>query len=431
MAKRFLKSSVIIGLTSVLLLSACSNGAKKDESGALEGPAKKVEFWYALSGSNGDVVKKLVDEYNKSQKKIHVDAIYIPQNERMEKLSVAIAADNPPDLFTAGPPDLASLQGTHVIKSIDDLAKNNSQKITKSDFFPVLESVIVKDDTLWAAPISIGVTSMYYNENLFKAAGVSKAPETWDQLIETAQKLTDPSKGQYGILLPTKEVQYTAEIWFSFLGQAGGRVLTEDNKKAAFNSEAGVKALQLWVDLVQKYKVAPLTQLDSANITQTFGAGKTGMFIGYPQWIETTKDFPFTTKTSRLPKGVKYGTSLGGWYLVVPEKGKNTDGAYEFLTWLMQPANSVKWNVGMGNLPAQQKTLESKEYQDYTKQTPLLEPFNIAVKEDIQPFPATDKYGKLAISVAKAISSALYQKQTPKEALDAAAAEVDKMLNEK
>lgn len=431
MAKRFLKSSALLGLSSVLLLSACSSGEKKSEPGAAgSATPQKVEFWYALSGSNGDVIKKIVEEYNKSQSKIVVDPVYVPQNERMEKLSVAVAAGNPPDLFTAGPPDLASLQGSHVLKSIDELAKTGSKKITKEDFLPVLDSVIVKDGTLWAAPISIGVTTTYYNENLFKTAGISKAPETWEQLIETAQKLTDPAKGQYGLLLPTKEVQNTAEIWFSFLGQAGGRVLTEDSKKAAFNSEAGVKALQLWVDLIQKYKVAPLTQLDAANITQTFGAGKTGMFIGYPQWIETTKDFPFTTKTARLPKGEKYATSLGGWYLVVPAQGKNTTGAYEFLTWLMQPTNAVKWNIGMGNLPAEQKTLDTKEYQEYTKQTPLLEAFNTALKNDIQPFPATDKYGKLTVTVAKAIVSALYQKSTAKEALDAAAAEVNKLLGE-
>lgn len=420
-----------MGLAITVMLSACGGGNKtpegKGNSGNKPTDKKTVEFLYALAGANGEVVQSLVKKFNESQDEYTVNATFVPPDQRMEQITTSIAAGSPPDLFTAGPPDISVLRGTKGLMTIDELSKDKENQIDPSMFIESVRPVVEMDGKMWGVPISAGIAGLYYNEDLFKEAGLTRAPETWEELLDYAKKLTDPGKGQWGLLLPTKEVLFTNNIWSTFLWQNGGDYFTSDLKEATFNSEQGAEALQLWVDMIQKDKVAPLQQMDENLITQTFATGKVGMFIGFPLWITQSKDFPFVTKTAPLPKREKEATYLGGWYLTVPSGGKNRDGAYEFIQFLLQPENSAAWNIGMGSLPTQLSTMETKEYQDYIKNTPLVEPFADSLMHAIAP-PPTENYAKVGTTISKAIVKAMYQKLTPKEALDEAAEEVNKLL---
>lgn len=434
--------SIVLGVAFLLVFAACSSAppstpAPAEGGGASQAPGpagtqgvKDVEFWYAIGGANGDVVQGLVDQYNSSQDRYVVKATFVPPAERMKMLTVAIASGETPDLFTAGPPDVATLTGSAQLHSMDDLAQRHDTTITKDMFFKPLQDIVVRDGKLWGVPISTGVTGLYYNEDLFAAHGISKAPDTWEELLDAAQRLTDEKKGQWGLLLPTAEIDYTARMWVTFLEQAGGTLLNEDNTKAMFHSEAGVEALQLWVDMFHKYKVAPLKQMDENTTVQTFGAGNVGMFLGYPSWIVQSADFPFTTKTARPIGKERRSAALGGWYLTIPSKGNNPDGAYDFLVWLNQPEHAVEWNLGMGNLPTTQAAVDTQMYQDFLQENPLVVPFNTALAEDAMAPSATGKFGQVLKPVAKAITMAIYQQKTPKEALEDAAAEVDSILAE-
>ncbi|TBL79014.1 ABC transporter substrate-binding protein [Paenibacillus thalictri] len=435
-----MKWALAVCLASTSLLSACGSSADPKENKSSTGkseagnksetaPAAKtnVEFLYALAGANGGVVQTLVKKYNESQNKYNVKATFVPPDQRIEKITTSIAAGSPPDLYTAGPPDIAQLSGSKGLMSIDQLAKDKEKKVIREQFFESLRPVVMKDNEMWGVPISGGVAALYYNEDLFKQAGLTRAPESWEEIVEYAKKLTDPAKGQWGLLLPTKEVLFTNNLWAPFLWQAGGDYFTPDMKHAAFNSKPGVEALQLWVDLVQKHKVTPLQQMDENLITQTFATGKIGMFIGFPLWITQSKDFPFVTKTAVLPKREKAASYLGGWYLTIPAAGKNKDGAYDFMAWLLQPENSAAWNIGMGSLPTQQSTLDTKEYQDYVKKTPLVQPFSEMLKFAVAP-PPTDSYTRVGTTISKAIVKAMYGKESPQQALDEAAQEVNKLL---
>ncbi|MEK3723974.1 ABC transporter substrate-binding protein [Paenibacillus sp. FSL H8-0034] len=434
-----MKWSLAVLLTSSVALSACGgstpvkNEAVPDPGKPAEKPSEKpaakqeVSFLYALAGANGEVVQGLAKKFNESQDKYTVKPTFVPPDQRMEKIFTQIAAGSPPDLFTAGPPDIAALRGSKGLMSIDELTKDKAKKIKADQFYESLRPVIMKDEKMWGVPLSAGVAALYYNEDLFKQAGLTKAPETWEEVIEYAKKLTDPSKNQWGLLLPTKEVLFTNNQWSAFLWQNGGDYFTPDMKQATFNSPKGVEALQLWVDLVQKHKVAPLQQMDENLITQTFATGKVGMFIGFPLWITQSKEFPFVTKTAQLPKREKAATYLGGWYLTVPSEAQNKDGAYEFIQFLLQPENSAAWNIGMGSLPTQPATLQTKEYQEFVAKTPLVEPFSKSLNEAIAP-PPTENYSKVGTTISKAIVKALYGKATPQQALDEAAQEANKLL---
>src|SRR5699024_10266847 len=69
------------------------------------------------------------------------------------------------------------------------------------DFFPVWLASFTYKDKLYGLPFDSYAGLLYYNKKMFKDAGISQPPETWEELKKDAAKLTDKSKGVYGYIL--------------------------------------------------------------------------------------------------------------------------------------------------------------------------------------------------------------------------------------
>src|SRR5690606_28991565 len=95
---------------------------------------------------------------------------------------------------------------------------------------------------VYGIPVTNGNMAMFYNKKLLAEAGV-EVPETWEEFVEAAKKLTDPSKNQYALtgnlaVEPPTVISYEV---FPFILQAGGKIL--EDGKAVFNSPEGVEGL--------------------------------------------------------------------------------------------------------------------------------------------------------------------------------------------
>ncbi|MGI9862861.1 ABC transporter substrate-binding protein [Moorella naiadis] len=419
-------------LTIFLALALSVTGCKgtPQNTTSKEEHVTNIKFWHSLGGQNEKVIQSLIADFNTSHKDIHVEGLYIPPAERIPKILSAIAAGSPPDVATLSPQEMSSVVSSGALAPVDKLAKPG--QFVKEDFYPGPLHAVTYNNKIYGVPISVGDVCLYINRDLFKAAGLDpdKPPQTWNELLEYASKLTKPEKNQWGILLPTNPVLWTTEIWSAFIRQAGGQFLDDEKSLATFNSEAGVKALQLWVDLTQKYKAAPLIPIENQPMMEQFQTGKYAMAINYPQWIEAAKAYSFPVSTAPLPKEKKYATTLGGWDLVIFNASKQKEAAWSFVEWLSSPENAVKWNIGMGSLPTSKKTMELPQYQEYVKKNPLVNAFVVS-----EPYSEVNsrhpKYNRAALVVAQAIQAAIYGKEPAKVALDNAAKEVNDLLSKK
>jgi multiple sugar transport system substrate-binding protein len=91
-------------------------------------------------------------------------------------------------------------------------------------------------------PVESGAVAMFYNKDIFEAAGVEGPPTTWDEFAETARQVTDPAAMVFattGTLASEPPTNMTYEIYPLIL-QAGGTIIDTETNQAAFNSEAGV-----------------------------------------------------------------------------------------------------------------------------------------------------------------------------------------------
>lgn len=120
--------------------------------------------------------------------------------------------------------------------------------VKTSDYYPALFTPFsCKSGQIYGIPKDWGSLGVFYNKQMFKAAGIPfpSSNWTWDQMRSIARKLTKlgptPDKSTYGIMLPDDSSR-----WLAFLFANGGSVLNKGGTQSAFNGQAGVAALNYY-----------------------------------------------------------------------------------------------------------------------------------------------------------------------------------------
>jgi multiple sugar transport system substrate-binding protein len=155
---------------------------------------------------------------------------------------------------------------------------------------PVL-GPMMSDGRLYGLPVGgVGgsyVMTLFYNKEIFKEAGIEKAPETWEEFIEISKKLTDRSTGRagFGIL---GEKGGAGWHFLNWGWQAGGdfEVLKDGKWTAAFGSPEVIKALQFVKDMKWKHNILQDDILcDNDDLFEQFSSGRIAMAIFTPEYL--------------------------------------------------------------------------------------------------------------------------------------------------
>src|SRR3569623_2478 len=218
-----------------------------------------------------------------------------------------------------------------------------------SNFEPAITKAYQYDGKTYGIPKDINAFGLFYNKDLFKAAGVAVPDKswTWDNVVEAAKKLTDSAKGTFGIVAADADER----TWYLTVPQAGGRVISEDGKKSGYDSPEAIKGVEFWVDMVNKYHVSPnLQQTTDTDPLSLFTSGKVAMYYG-GSWdpvaiaqIPAAKAF---TGLAPLPKGAtsnfySYGVA-NSIYFNTPHPQE----AWEFVNFLSsKQANEIQAMTG-------------------------------------------------------------------------------------
>lgn len=231
------------------------------------------------------------------------------------------------------------------------------------------------DGKVWGLWIHSDIRTLHWNKELFRKFGLDpeKPPTTWDELVAAAQKCTNPPDN-WGYAFPGGQEEATAERWYPFLWQLGGQILTDDNKSAAFNSDAGVKSLSFLGDLVNKYKVTPsdiatIVYDDLEMLVITGQQYCMGIVVGTGYLPEGTdqyknpEEYVKVRGATFLPVGPggKRATGAGGYIMTVSSKSEHPELAWELITLATEPENAGPYWWTEGRVPTRQSALDDVE----------------------------------------------------------------------
>ena len=341
--RRFIQISG--GSASALVAAACAPAAPVVPTKApaaaqpTASPAATLKFWqfYAPGGgvpSQSTWFETMVKSWNDSHD-VKVELVYVPNNEYMDgtKLPTAFASGEGPDLFVISPGDFLRYYNGGVLLDLTPFMEEKA----KADFPEGVIASRMVDGKIYGLPMEVEPMAMYYSVAAFEEAGIKDTPKTWEELLETAKKLTNDKR--FGVLFETAPGYYQNFTWYPFMWQGGGEFQTTDGK-SAFNSPATVQALKFWQDAVNA-NAAPRKPLGGGgwDIVPNLGSGYCAMQnIGI--WAisglrEGAPDFKYGIFKLPTPPGGKYVTVGGGWAFVANAKGKNAETAGKFCAWAL------------------------------------------------------------------------------------------------
>jgi len=217
-------------------------------------------------------------------------------------------------------------------------------------------------NTLYGVPFFQGKTALYWNVDMFKAAGLTRAPQTYAEMAEYAKKLAVYDKNGNLVrsghsLRLSGQGSGLAEKWWFVLFPMGGTII-EPGKEAGkyhagYNNDAGRKALTYYIDAVYKDK------WDSFKIkhdAEAFELEQTAMFLR-ESWVigDIAQKAPkLNYATAPVPSDMRAGRITNLQNLYVTKSCKNPDVAWDFIEFLVNDDNQ-RWMLdNVGWLPSRQ-----------------------------------------------------------------------------
>ena len=280
----------------------------------------------------------------------------------------------------------------------------------------------------WGVPFQRSTIVMYYNKDLFRAAGLDpeRPPATWTENAEMAAKLARKDT-RWGIEIPA--TGFTYWLFQALVAQAGGELANGDGTAVAYDTPASRRALRYWLDL-QKSGAAPPGLVEWGTTPRDFLEGRSAMVwttTGNLSNIRANASFPFGV--AMLPADQRRGSPTGGgnFYLFKAASPEQQAASLTFLQWLTSPARAAQWCIDTGYVATRPDAWDAPAMKAYAGQFP---PATMA-RDQLRfavPELSTHDNQRVTEALNVALQSALTGKAEPEGALAEAQATATRLL---
>lgn len=300
----------------------------------------KIVFWHMYdSGPGKEVMDEIINRFNSQNTAgIEVEALAISFWDYWDKLGVAMAAGQEPDVFMH---DLGNVPSRAYKGVLADLTPYIMAKGIDPDktFFSVPLSMCKWEGKFYALPFETDVRLLYWNKDLFKQAGLdpNKPPSTWQELWDYASKIDKKSpQGNYEVL-GFNPIYGQSYFWMYVWGTGG--TFHDEKGNISVNNPTVVKALEEWMAMLNKLGVKELEQFNATYgwAADAFLSGKLGVVIQVGQYASIIRAFApnLNYGVTHIPYPAKKATWSNGFSLEVSSRSKNIDAAAEFVLYLV------------------------------------------------------------------------------------------------
>lgn len=352
MLKKIVKGG-IIALSSVLVLAACgSNGGSQSESSG-DKVASDDEVTIRFSAWD-KFPQNIVDEFNKEYPEINIELVQIPDSDYSQKVNQMLVGGTAPDVILSFETDLPRFAESGSIISLEDYLAE-TDKIDSTDFIPAVDKLNEQTGGNYGLPWAYASEILFYNKDMFDAAGVAYPTKdwTWDDFTAAAEKLT--------IKEGEKTIQWGADaltfrgLWWSLAGQ-GGDELVVDGKLSLGD---GLRdALEFQNKLTNELAVSPEPSAGD-SVADLFSSGQAAMTRTGSWMTNQYKDVTFNWDIETLPKGERAYNSLHTGFYTINAASEHPDEAWKFIEFMMSEKGQTL-NSEWGNNPSALKSIAAQ-----------------------------------------------------------------------
>lgn len=331
-------------VAATFALTGCSGSAGAEAKGPVT-----LTFWHGYTEADGKVLNQIVSDFNQSQQGITIKTTIKPWAVIGDTLLTSLSAKNGPDIVALPAENLPVYASKGAFQKLDDFY--SSAASPSASLNPQAVEMEKINGSYYGVPIGFVPLSVIYNKTLFKKAGISTFPTTWDQWVADARKLTVAGAGgtpkQYGLALPDHATVGNG-VWASLFYGNGGAIV--DGSKSVLDSTANQQTLAYWAKAVRDDKISP-TGLDGIGSDKLFSSGKAAMEVGGPWMAGVATASKIDYGIAAIPAGPhgQAASAIGISTAVTAQADQAKKAAAEkFFDYFFSKEVATKWSLGSG-----------------------------------------------------------------------------------
>ncbi|HIX76473.1 MAG TPA: ABC transporter substrate-binding protein [Candidatus Fusicatenibacter merdavium] len=420
-----------------------TSGVITDNFANVDTNGTTVTFWHSMGGVNGEAMDYLVNKFNEENTDgITVEAVYQGEyDDTINKLKSAQIGNMGADLVQIY--DL----GTRFM--IDSGWVIPMQEMIDADGYDVSQIepnvaayYTTEDGTMYSMPFNSSTPLLYYNKDMFDAAGITEIPTSLPEIAEVGDALMNQGGAQEVIAISIYGwyfEQFLCKQGLDMVDNGNGREAAAT--KVVFDENGGaLNILNAWYDLYQQGYAPNVGRSGSDTATTDFTSGKAAMMLGSTASLKQVLEDSggnFEVGTAYYPAvspDDQGGVSIGGaslWALNNNDE-KQAAATWKFIKFLISPESQAYWNAQTGYFPIVTAAQEEQTFKDNIAQYPQ---FQTALD---QLHDSAPEYAGALLSVfpesrqivETQIENMLNGSVTPEEAVDNMASDINDTIEE-
>jgi multiple sugar transport system substrate-binding protein len=312
-------------------------------------------------------------------------------------ITTKVSGGQAPDIYNGGP--FAGFAADDLLYTTEEVVSPD----TYSDFQDTFIKNASVDGTAYGLPLIASARALFVNNDLLEQAGAT-IPTTWDELLESAKKVSALGNGiaGYGMPLGSEEAQAEAAVWL----WGGGGTFGDADEIAIDTPENLVGA-----EFIQKMVTEGATQADAGSTDRSplmdiFVQGKIGMQVGLPptvgQIADGNPDLNYTIAPIPTTDGSALTVGVADHLMAFKNDGKKQEAITKFFDYYFSPDVYVPWVQTEGFLPTTKSGAEALNGEEALK--PFLDALPAA-----QFYPSTNPNWSATDAAFKALFGQLAQ----------------------
>lgn len=418
---------LLAGLIILLALISC---APKEAAGPAEAPPQELNVLYmaqaAYQPEDVEMWAKLFTDI--SGIKVNVD--FVKYDEQHEKVVASAIASTPTyDVFSLDLIWTAEFASKGFCVPLDDRIAGFKDDIPS----PILDA-FAYDGKIWAMPFLANFQLFFYNVDMIKRAGFpGERPKTLEKMVAMMKAMKSKGIVEYPWTdsWNQKEGLTCEYVWLT--GAFGGETFDE-NGKPIFNEGAGLKALEFMVMLLKEGLASPKSLTNDEPVARDdFIAGQAAFTSNWTFQYGALDDPEVSKIVGQSKMGLlpvaedvlgKYPNdtaSVSGFQgAAILANSNNQEAAWKWLRFCTSP---IVQRAYLTEMPVW-TSVATSGYA--AKMDPVMD---IKAKQiaNVHHRPRVPVYTETSSILQRYIHQALQMKMSPKDALDKAKAEIEKL----
>ena len=436
--------------------SASGTSSASSESGSSEGSGvitdnfanvdtngTTVTFWHSMGGVNGEAMDYLVNKFNEENTDgITVEAVYQGEyDDTINKLKSAQIGNMGADLVQIYDLGTRFMIDSGWIIPMQEMIDADGYDISQIE--PnVAAYYTTKDGNMYSMPFNSSTPLLYYNKDMFEAAGITEVPASLPEIAEIGDALMNQGGAQEVLAISIYGwyfEQFLCKQGLEMVDNGNGR--EEAATKVVFDENGGaLNILNAWYDLYEQGYAPNVGRSGSDTATTDFTSGKAAMMLGSTASLKQVLEDSggnFEVGTAYYPAvspDDQGGVSIGGaslWALNNNDE-KQAAATWKFIKFLISPESQAYWNAQTGYFPIVTAAQDEQVFKDNITQYPQ---FQTALD---QLHDSAPEYAGALLSVfpesrqivETQIEDMLNGNVTPEEAVTNMADEINKTIEE-